>query len=73
MNGTRVRIRGPWIELGQFLKLIRVVPSGGAAKRLVEGGGVRVNGRLETRRGAKLRAGDVVEVHGRRWVVEGEG
>jgi ribosome-associated protein len=70
---VRVPIRGEWIELGQFLKLVRAVPSGGAAKRLVQAGQVRVNGRVETRRGAKLRPGDVVEVEGRRWVVAGEG
>lgn len=73
MREVRVPIRGEWIELGQFLKLVRAVPSGGAAKRLVQAGQVRVNGRVETRRGAKLRPGDVVEVEGRRWVVAGEG
>lgn len=73
MREVRVPIRGEWIELGQFLKLVRAVPSGGAAKRLVQSGQVRVNGRVETRRGAKLRPGDVVEVEGRRWVVAGEG
>ncbi len=73
MSAVRVPIRGEWIELGKFLKLVRVVETGGAAKRLVQAGRVRVNGRVETRRGAKLRAGDVVEVEGRTWVVGAEG
>jgi ribosome-associated protein len=38
------------------------VQSGGEAKVLVQSGEVRVNGEVETRRGRRLRAGDVVEV-----------
>jgi ribosome-associated protein len=48
--------------LGQALKASNLVGSGGEAKVLVQGGEVRVNGEVETRRGRKLRAGDVVEV-----------
>lgn len=70
MKPEAVRIRGEWIELGQLLKRVRAVASGGEAKRAVQEGRVRVNGRVETRRGAKLRSGDVVEFEGRRWVVE---
>ncbi len=48
--------------LGQALKASNLVQSGGEAKVLVQGGEVRVNGEVETRRGRRLRAGDVVEV-----------
>jgi ribosome-associated protein len=48
--------------LGQALKASNLVQSGGEAKVLVQGGDVRVNGEVETRRGRRLRAGDVVEV-----------
>ncbi len=71
MKEQAVAVRGGGIELGKFLKLVRAVRSGGAAKHLVQAGRVRVNGRVETRRGAKLRPGDVVEVEGQRWVVGG--
>jgi ribosome-associated protein len=54
------------IRLGQFLKLAGLAEHGAHAKELLEDGEVQVNGRLETRRGAQLRAGDVVAVHGRR-------
>lgn len=57
------------IELAQFLKLQRVVGSGGEAKLLVQDGQVLVNGDVETRRGRKLKAGDVVEVAGQKWIV----
>lgn len=48
------------IKLDQFLKLAQIVDSGGQAKHLIQAGFVRVNGEVETRRGRKLRHGDVV-------------
>lgn len=54
------------IRLGQFLKLAGLAEHGGHAKELLETEQVQVNGRLETRRGAQLRAGDVVAVGGQR-------
>jgi ribosome-associated protein len=52
----------PGITLGQTLKATNVVGTGGEAKVLIQAGEVRVNGEVETRRGRKLREGDVVEV-----------
>lgn len=49
------------IRLGQLLKLVDLVDSGGAARGLLAAGQVRVNGVVETRRGRQLAAGDVVE------------
>jgi ribosome-associated protein len=54
------------IRLGQFLKLAGLAEHGGHAKALLEAEEVLVNGRVETRRGAQLRAGDVVAVDDRR-------
>ena len=50
------------IRLGQFLKLAGLAEDGGQAKALLEDGEVTVNGRPESRRGAQLKAGDVVAV-----------
>ena len=50
------------ITLGQALKAANLVGSGGEAKVLIQGGEVRVNGEVETRRGRRLEEGDVVEV-----------
>ena len=52
----------PGITLGQALKAANVVGTGGEAKVLIQTGEVRVNGKVETRRGLKLREGDVIEV-----------
>jgi ribosome-associated protein len=61
------------IELDRFLKLAQVVQSGGEAKVLIRSGEVQVNGTVETRRGRKLRPGDVVFVHGEEYVIESDG
>jgi ribosome-associated protein len=52
----------PDITLGQALKAANLVGSGGEAKVIVQAGEVRVNGEVETRRGRRLREGDVIEV-----------
>ena len=57
------------IKLEQFLKLARVGGSGGQAKQRIQGGEVRVNGQVETRRGRQLRPGDQVEIDGELLVV----
>lgn len=59
-----------YIKLDQFLKQMQVAASGGHAKVMVQGGEVRVNGEVETRRGRKLVTGDRVEVAGQRFVVD---
>ena len=60
------------IQLDQFLKLSGLVPTGGQAKVLIQGGEVKLNGLIETRRKKKIKAGDVVELFGRRITVEFE-
>jgi ribosome-associated protein len=57
------------IRLGQLLKLTDVVDTGGAARALLEEGRVRVNGTVETRRGAQLAPGDVVQVDSESWTL----
>ncbi|MEZ4708872.1 MAG: RNA-binding S4 domain-containing protein [Caldilineaceae bacterium] len=58
------------IKLDQFLKLAQIVHSGGEAKQLIRAGFVTVNGQVETRRGRKLRPGDVVMVEDEELIVE---
>lgn len=65
-----VRCPGEFIELDKFLKLAALAATGGEAKQIVKSGLVLVNGQSETRRGRKLRAGDVVEYAGERYEIE---
>ena len=51
-----------YIELIKLLKIMRVSDSGGQAKMMVDDGIVFLNGQLESRKRAKLRSGDLVEV-----------
>ena len=52
------------IRLGQLLKLANLAETGGGAKEMLAAGLVRVNGTVETRRGAQLSQGDVVACAG---------
>ncbi|ARV63043.1 RNA-binding protein [Nostocales cyanobacterium HT-58-2] len=61
---------GNTIKLDQFLKLVGVAPTGGQAKLLIQGGDVKVNGAIETRRGRKLVLGDKVMIGGQTFEVE---
>jgi ribosome-associated protein len=59
-----VPIRDESIRLGQFLKLADLIDTGSDAKAVIAQGEVRVNGQVETRRGAQLVKGDVVTLGG---------
>ena len=59
-----------YIELIKLLKLMRIAESGGHAKMLVEDGEARLNGNPESRKRAKLRPGDVVEIFGKKISIE---
>lgn len=59
-----VEIEEKWITLGQFLKKVNEVNTGGEVKSFLQED-VYVNGILETRRGRKLFAGDEIFVKGR--------
>lgn len=53
-----------YITLESFIKLQGVADTGGRAKMLITDGDVMVNGRVEMRRGKKLRSGDLVDAGG---------
>mgnify|MGYP000375172726 CR=1 FL=1 len=55
-----VKLRDEYIKLGQALKLAGVVEDGVEAKYVIQDGLVKVNQEIETRRGRKLYAGDVI-------------
>ena len=59
-----IQLREDYIKLGQALKAAGFVGSGVDAKFVIQDGKVKVNGKVETQRGKKLVAGDVVEFEG---------
>ena len=52
----------PTIRLGQFLKVVGLVATGGEAKHLIQSGAVLVNDQVETRRKRQLHDGDTVTI-----------
>jgi ribosome-associated protein len=63
---------GKTIRLGQYLKFVGLVATGGEAKYLIQDGQILVNGEVETRRKRQLRAGDTVEFQEYRYTVTSE-
>ena len=59
-----------YIELIKLLKLLRIAESGGQAKLMVEDGEATLNGNPESRKRAKLRPGDVVQIFGKTITIE---
>lgn len=60
----KVQITTEYIKLDQLLKWANVVSSGSDAKHVITEEMVKVNGEIETRRGKKIRVGDIVEFQG---------
>ncbi len=66
-----IKLREDFIKLGQALKAAGFAESGVDAKFVIQDGLVKVNGQIETQRGKKLVAGDVVEFDGQQIKIEG--
>ena len=64
MQQHEFRLNSEYVELNQLLKLTGVSQSGGAGKVLVAEGRVLVDGVVEMRKTCKIRAGQVVSLHG---------
>ena len=64
MQDIDFTLEGDYVELNQLLKLAGLCDSGGAGKALVASGAVRVDGAVESRKTAKIRAGQVVSLAG---------
>ncbi len=62
MPSIRFELEGEHIALNDLLKVAGVAASGGAGKALVARGAVQVDGRIETRKTCKIRAGQDVVV-----------
>ncbi len=59
-----------YIELIKLLKVTNICGSGGEAKHIVDEGEVKLNGEIESRKRAKLRIGDKIEVFNEIIIIE---
>ncbi len=64
MPAIDLPLRGEFIELDKLLKATGLADSGGQARALITAGEVRVDGQVELRKTAKMRAGQLVEFGG---------
>ncbi|HLW29812.1 MAG TPA: RNA-binding S4 domain-containing protein [Brumimicrobium sp.] len=62
MENIEFALEGEYIELIQLLKAVGIAQTGGHAKMIVDNGGVIRDGEVESRKRAKIRNGDVIEV-----------
>lgn len=72
MQKVEFELTSEYIELNQLLKVVGLCDSGGAGKQIVASGQVRVDGKQELRKTAKIRAGQQVTLGDVRIVVSGE-
>jgi ribosome-associated protein len=66
----RITITKLPIRLGQFIKLVDIVQDGLEAKMKIQNGEIKVNGKLETKRGRKLQASDEITFGCKTWCIE---
>lgn len=61
---TEIKLKTPYITLGQLFKIADIISSGGQAKFFLQeyAGKILVNGQPENRRGKKLYPDDLVEI-----------
>lgn len=69
MPDISIPLRGEYITLDNLLKVAGIAHSGGAAKLMVADGLVQVDGAVELRKTAKIRAGQRVQVGDERLLV----
>ncbi|WP_107038282.1 RNA-binding S4 domain-containing protein [Brumimicrobium mesophilum] len=69
METIEFNLEGEYIELIQLLKALTIAQTGGHAKMIVEDGVVVRDGEVETRKRAKIRKGDIIEIEGQISVV----
>ncbi|MBY0238840.1 MAG: RNA-binding S4 domain-containing protein [Burkholderiaceae bacterium] len=62
MQKVSFELNGEFVELNQLLKIVGLCDSGGAGKVLVASGDVKVDGKQELRKTAKIRAGQRVTI-----------
>ena len=68
-NDTTIFIKGDYVTLGQILKFLDLVQTGGEEKIFLTENNVTFNGEKEERRGKKIRAGDVITINEKKYQI----
>lgn len=68
-NGSSIFIKGEYVTLGQILKFLDLVQTGGEEKIFLSENDVTFNGEKETRRGKKIRPGDILTINEKKYEI----
>ncbi|MDA7817592.1 RNA-binding S4 domain-containing protein [Sulfurimonas sp.] len=58
----KYELKDEYIELFKLLKVLDLVDSGAEAKQIISEGHVKRNSEIETKKRAKIRSGETIEV-----------
>ncbi|MBE6130980.1 MAG: RNA-binding S4 domain-containing protein [Erysipelotrichaceae bacterium] len=67
---VKIKIYSEPITLGQFVKFLGLIYSGGEVKKFLEENDIFVNEVSEKRRGKKLFSGDLVQINDQKYVLK---
>ncbi|MBR1443459.1 MAG: RNA-binding S4 domain-containing protein [Firmicutes bacterium] len=67
-----IKIDTDFVKLQQILKIAGVVGQGSDAKWLIKDGNVRVNGKVCTERGKKIKNDDVIEIDDKKFICKAQ-
>ena len=65
----KIIIKDEFITLGQFLKIIDLVSSGGETKLFLSENIILINNEKDNRRGRKIYKNDIIEVLGEKYII----
>lgn len=69
MDIKNIEIKGKFITLGQLIKVLDLVASGGETKAFLLNTQILVNGKKEARRGKKLYEGDSIVINNKEYKI----
>lgn len=66
----KVLIKTDYITLGQLIKYLSLVGSGGEVKIYLQMNDIYLNGELENRRGRKIYPGDILKIQDTEYIIQ---
>lgn len=61
------KIKNEYITLGQFIKIIGLISTGGEVKSFLLSSDISINSAKESRRGRKLYKGDLININNKKY------
>lgn len=65
----KIYIKDEYVTLGQFLKIVDIISTGGEAKIFLSSNSILINNENDKRRGRKLYKGDNLEILGVKYLI----